>query len=53
MNKSRLYSFTDGIEIAAGEKTCDVILEDNPLRHRTAKFPICSTSRIAAREPFI
>jgi len=53
MNKGGLYSFSDGIEIAAGDKTWDVILDDNPLRDRTAKFPICSTSRIAAGELFI
>ena len=53
MNKSSLDSFSDGIEIAAGDKTWDVILNDNPLRDRTAKFPIYSTPRIAAGEPFI
>jgi hypothetical protein len=53
MNKGSLYSFSDGIEIAAGDKTWDVFLDDNPLRDRTAKFPIYSIWRIVAGGIFL
>ena len=53
MNQSSLYSFSDGIEIATGDKRWENILDDNRLRDRTAKFSIYSLSRIAAGEPFI
>ncbi len=53
MNKSSLYSFSDGIEIAAGDKTWDGILDDNPLRDCTAKFPIYRIWRIEAGGIFL
>ena len=53
MKISSHYFNSDGIEIAMGDKTWENILDDNPLRDRTAKFQIYRTSRIAAGEPFI